>query len=47
LGNPLDVDQKVLKTKKKEVWKYQPKGANRYALRVILENGLVVGWEQK
>lgn len=45
LGRPLDIDQKVLKTK--EVWKYNQTGKGRYALRITLENGEVVGWDQK
>lgn len=47
LGNPEDIDQKILKTKKKEVWKYNYQGANRYGLRITLDNDLVVGWDQK
>lgn len=47
LGEPLDIDQKVLKTKTKEIWKYQQTGKNRYALKITLENGVVVGWDQK
>lgn len=47
LGSPLSVDQSVLKTKVKETWKYNSIGKNRYALRVILENNIVVGWDQK
>ena len=47
LGRPLDIDQKVLKTKTKEVWKYNRTGKGRYALRITLENGEVVGWDQK
>jgi hypothetical protein len=47
LGRPLDIDERVLKTKTKEIWKYNKTGANRYGLRVILENGVVVGWNQK
>ena len=47
LGRPLDIDQKVLKTKTKEVWKYEETGKNRYALKIILEHGEVVGWDQK
>ncbi|WP_207650586.1 hypothetical protein [Acidithiobacillus albertensis] len=47
LGRPLDTDEKVLKTKTKEIWKYNRVGKNRYGLRVTLENGIVVGWEQK
>lgn len=47
LGKPLDIDQKVLKTKSKETWKYNETGKNRYALKIIIENGEVVGWDQK
>lgn len=47
LGKPVDIDQKVLKTKTKEVWKYNQTGKGRYALRVTLENGEVIGWDQK
>ena len=47
LGKPLDIDQKVLKTKTKEVWKYNETGKGRYALRITLENGEVVGWDKK
>ena len=47
LGKPLDIDHKVLKTKTKETWKYQETGKNRYALKIIIENGLVVGWDKK
>lgn len=47
IGRPLDVDQKVLKTKTKETWKYNSTGKNRYALKIILEDGVVVGWDKK
>lgn len=47
LGEPLDVDQKVMKTKVREVWKYEQTGKNRYGLKITLEDGLVVGWDQK
>jgi hypothetical protein len=47
LGNPQDVDEKILKTKKKEVWKYNHQGGNRYGLRITLDNDIVVGWDQK
>lgn len=47
IGKPLAIDQKVLKTKTKETWKYNSTGKNRYALRIILENGFVVGWDKK
>lgn len=47
LGKPHDIDQKVLKTKKKEIWKYDHQGGNRYALRITLDNDIVVGWDNK
>lgn len=47
LGNPADIDQKVLKTKKEEIWKYAHKGGNRYGMRITVENDCVVGWDEK
>jgi hypothetical protein len=47
LGQPVDIDQKVLKTKTKETWKYNRKGKSRFGLRITVENGVVVGWDQK
>ena len=47
LGEPLDVNQKVLKTKVKEVWKYEQTGKNRYGLKITLDDEVVVGWNQK
>lgn len=47
IGAPADVDEKVLKTKTRHVFKYCSTGKNRYALRVFLEDGVVTGWEGK
>lgn len=47
LGNPKDVDHKLLATRKREVWKYNQSGVNRYRLRVTLDNDIVAGWDQK
>lgn len=47
LGQPVEVDRKVLKMKKKEIWKYAHQGANRFGLRITLENDIVVGWDKK
>jgi hypothetical protein len=47
LGAPADTDQKVLKTINRVIWKYQPKGGNRYGLRITVEDGVVVGWDEK
>lgn len=46
LGRPVDIDQKVLKTKKKEIWKYNPTGKNRFGLKITIENGEVIGWDK-
>lgn len=47
LGEPKAVDQKYLKKASREVWKYLPQGTNRYAAKITLENGVVVGWDFK
>lgn len=47
LGKPEDLDEKVLKTKKKEIWKYGHEGGNRYRFRITVENDIVVGWENR
>jgi len=44
-GPPLAIDEKVLKTKTRHVYKYNQLTANRYGFKVTLENGVVVGWE--
>jgi type II secretory pathway pseudopilin PulG len=46
-GAPADEEEHVMKTKTKRTYKYDPQGANRYGLRVFVENGVVVGWEGK
>lgn len=47
IGEPKDVDEKVLKTKTKQTWKYFPSGRRRYGLRITLDDGIVVGWDKK
>lgn len=47
LGKPIDIDENVLKTKKKETWKYCQKSANRFGLKIRVENGIVVGWDER
>jgi hypothetical protein len=41
------VDRKLLKTMKREIWKYNPRGVNRYGLRITLDNDIVSGWDHK
>jgi len=47
IGQPLDVDSKVMRAFTRKVWKYQQTGKGRYALRITLENDIVVGWDKK
>lgn len=47
LGQPVDIDQSVMKTKTKEVWKYQQKGVNRFGLKMKIEDNAVAGWDEK
>lgn len=47
LGSPSAVEEEILKTKKKEIWKYFPEGSNHFKLRVTLENDVVVGWKRR
>ncbi len=46
-GKPAAIEEKVMKTKVKQVFKYRPTAANRYRDKVTLEDGLIVGWDQK
>ncbi|MEO5726752.1 MAG: hypothetical protein ABIV93_07125 [Byssovorax sp.] len=46
-GRPVDIDEKILKTKSKHVFKYLEMGAGRFRLRVMLDDDVVVGWEDK
>lgn len=47
MGNPEVIDDTLLKTQKKVVWKYGRRGAKSYNLIVNLEKGIVVRWEGK
>lgn len=44
LGKPHAIEDKQLKTKEKEIWKYQHEGHNRYRLRVTVTDGVVSDW---
>jgi len=46
LGKPMDIDEKVLKTKSKEIWKYRQTARNRFGLKITLDDGVVVSWEK-
>ncbi len=47
LGEPSDLDRKVLKSKTKETWKYHEVRKNQFSLRIFVENDLVTGWDKK
>lgn len=47
LGEPVTTDSKVTRVKRTERWMYGQTGANRFSLRITLENGVVTGWDQK
>lgn len=47
IGMPVAVDDHLLKTKKRQTWKYYQTGVNRYKLRLTLENDIVIGWDKK
>jgi hypothetical protein len=46
-GEPAAVEQKVMKTRVREVYKYKPVGKNRFRDKVTLEDGIITGWDQK
>jgi hypothetical protein len=47
LGRPKGVDQKYLKSRTREIWKYGQTSRTRFGLRVTLDNGVVAGWDKK
>ncbi|WP_216850154.1 hypothetical protein [Granulicella sp. L46] len=47
IGRPVAIDDHLLKTKKRQTWKYNQTGVNRYKLRLTLENDVVIGWDKK
>ena len=47
IGKPKDIEQKVLKIKNKEIWKYFSSERRRYGLRITLNDEIVVGWDKK
>ena len=47
LGRPVEVDRKILKTMRREIWKYKQTSAQRFGLRITVENGYVSGWDHK
>jgi hypothetical protein len=46
-GRPAEIDERVLKTKVAQVYKYGHTGKNAFRERVKLDDGVVVGWDQR
>jgi hypothetical protein len=46
-GQPKGHGERVMKTKRSETFKYNQTGRNRFRSRVMLENGTVIGWQEK
>ena len=47
IGSPVEVATEVLKSRTRHVLKYKQTGHGRFALKITLEDGVVVGWDQK
>ncbi len=45
LGRPSEIDEHVMVTKTKHIYKYGWISGDRYQKRITLDNGIVVGWE--
>ena len=46
-GKPAEVDERVLKTKTAHVYKYNRSGKASFRDKVKLDDGVVIGWDQK
>lgn len=46
-GTPVDVDVKVMKSKTQKTYKYRQLGRGKFGLRIILDNGVVVSYDDK
>ena len=46
-GKPAEIDERVLKTKIAHVYKYNRSGKSSFRDKVKLDDGVVIGWEQK
>ena len=46
-GKPVEIDERVLKTKIAHVYKYNRSGKASFRDKVKLDDGVVIGWDQK
>lgn len=47
IGRPEKIDDKVLKSKRIQIWRYNQISKRSFGLSITLENGVVVGWDKK
>lgn len=47
LGVPEDIDERVVARKRRETWKYDQVGQNRFNTKIMVEDGVVTGWDRK
>lgn len=47
IGHPDSEEKKVMRSKTKEIWKYNEFKKGQFSLKVSLEDDVVVGWDQK
>jgi hypothetical protein len=47
LGAPIDTARTVTKMKTKEVWKYNQLGKRQFGLRITIEDGKVISFDEK
>lgn len=45
LGSPIGLDQGEGKHRKKELWRYGRRGVSRPSVQIIVNDGVVTGWE--
>ena len=46
-GRPVSRDQRNIKGRVRETWKYNQTGRGRFATRIIVDDGRVIGWDVK
>jgi hypothetical protein len=46
-GEPEDIDEKVMKTRRREIWKYDQVGTNRFSTKITLDDGVVSAWDKR
>lgn len=47
MGTPVSIDRKVIRSRVQEAWKYRQIRKGIYAVRIFVEDDVVVGWYQQ